>query len=319
MKALRLLKSVPLPLLVEEELPKPEPKPGEVVVRVHATAVTPTELLWYPTSHTKDGGRRDAAVLSHEFSGEVVSCGEGVENFAAGQDVYGMNDWFADGALAEYCVTTPEWIAEKPQGLSHAEAACVPISALTAWQGLFERGALQPGDRVLIHGGAGAVGMFAVQLAHQHRARVITTVSAKDIAFAKSLGADEALDYRGAPFEKFVRDIDLVFDTVGGDTLRRSWQVLKPEGRMVTIAVESETETDERVRQAFFIVEPNAVHFAEIGELLKARKLRVVHDAVLPISDAAAAYSGTVPRHGRGKLVISTRQLSISRCSSTPS
>ena len=197
MKALRLVSSAPNPLLVEEEMPRPGPQAGEVVVRVRAVAVTPTELLWYPTSHTKDGGPRTAPVLGHEFSGDIAACGEGVRDFAIGQDVYGMSDWFAEGALAEYCVTRPEWIANKPRGLTHEEAASVPISALTAWQGLFGRGRLQPAERVLIHGGTGAVGMFAVQLAHGHAARVITTVSASNMAFVRSLGADDALDYRG--------------------------------------------------------------------------------------------------------------------------
>jgi NADPH:quinone reductase-like Zn-dependent oxidoreductase len=308
MKALRLVSSAPQPLLVEEEMPRPKPQPGEVVVRVRAAAVTPTELLWYPTSHTRDGGPRNAAVLGHEFSGEIAERGEGVRDFAIGQDVYGMNDWFAEGALAEYCVTRPEWIANKPRRLSHEEAASVPISALTAWQGLLERGRLQPAERVLIHGGTGAVGMFAVQLAHRHGAQVITTVSASNIALAKSLGADDALDYRGTSFEDCVREIDLVFDTVGGDTLRRSWQVLKPGGRLVTVAVDSESASDDRVRQTFFIVGPNRTQLVEVGKLLEAGKLQTVLDTVLPVSAATEAYAGTFARQGRGKLIISTRQ-----------
>jgi NADPH:quinone reductase-like Zn-dependent oxidoreductase len=166
------------------------------VVRVRAAAVTPAELFWYPTSHTRDGRPRNAAVLGHQFSGEITESGEGVTDCAIGQDVFGMNDWFAEGALAECCVTRPEWIANKPQGPSHEEVASVPISVLTAWQGLLERGRLQPAERVFIHGGTGAVGMFAVQLAHKHGAQVITTVSASNIALVKSLGADHALDYR---------------------------------------------------------------------------------------------------------------------------
>ena len=152
--------------------------------------------------------------------------------------------------------------------------------------------------------------MFAVQLAHSHGAQVITTVSANNIAFVKSLGADKALDYRGTPFEDCVGKIDLVFDTVGGDTLRRSWQVLKPGGRLVTVAVESESESDERVRQAFFIVEPNQTQLVEVGKLLEAGKLQTVVDTVLPVSAATEAFSGTVARQGRGKLVISTLQWS---------
>ena len=307
MKVLRLVRSAPQPLLVEAEMPRPKPQPGEVLVRVHAVAVTPSELLWHPTLHTRDGALRSAPVPGHEFSGEIAECGEGVRDLAIGQEVYGLNDWFDEGALAEYCVTRPEWIANKPQGLSHEEAASTPISALTAWQGLFERGRLQPAERVLVHGGAGAVGMFAVQLAHANGAQVIATASARDIAFVKSLGADDALDYRGRPFEECVADVDLVFDTVGGDTMRRSWQVLKPGGRLVTVAVESESESDERVRQAFFIVEPNHTQLVEVGRLFEAGKLHAVLDTALPVSAATEAYAGTFPRKGRGKLVVSTR------------
>ena len=310
MRVLRLVSSAPKPLLIEEEMPRPEPRPGEVVVRVHAAGVTPTELVWHTTSHTRDGGPRKAAVLSHEFSGEIAECGEGAGDFAVGQEICGMNDWFAEGALAEYCVTRPEWIANKPPALSHEEAAAVPISALTAWQGLFQRGRLQPGERVLIHGGAGAVGMFAVQLAHLHGAQVIATVSALDVPFAKSLGADEALDYRGAPFEDRVGEADLVFDTAGGDTVRRSWQVLKPRGRLVTIAADGESTADERVREAFFIVEPTRVQLEAVGKLLESGKLQKVVGKVLPVSAATEAYAGTIGRQARGKLVISTYEWS---------
>jgi NADPH:quinone reductase-like Zn-dependent oxidoreductase len=150
--------------------------------------------------------------------------------------------------------------------------------------------------------------MFAVQLAHAHGAQVVTTVSASNIDLVKSLGAGEALDYQRRPFEDCVSEIDLVFDTVGGDTLRRSWQVLKPGGRLVTIAADSESTSDERVRQAFFIVEPNRTQLAKVGKLLETGKLQAVLAAVLPVSAATEAYAGTVPRQGPGKLVISTRQ-----------
>lgn len=215
-----------------------------------------------------------------------------------------MNDWFADGALAEYCVTQPDWISPKPRRLSHAEAASVPIGALTAWQGLFDRAKLQPGERVLVHGGAGAVGVFAIQLAHSRGAHVAATVSARNLEFVKGLGAGQVIDYRTEPFEREARDIDVVFDTVGGDTLRRSWGVLKQGGRLVTIAADGETPPDERTKEAFFIVEPNRQQLAEIGRLLDAGDLRPVVDEVLPFSQASEAYAGTVKRKGRGKMVV---------------
>jgi NADPH:quinone reductase-like Zn-dependent oxidoreductase len=304
MKAMRLTDPI---TLVEADLPRPKPRVGEVLVRVHAAGVTPTEKIWYPTSHTKSGAPRTGAVPSHEFSGEIAEIGEGVADLAIGQQIYGMNDWFADGALAEYCVTEPAWIAPKPRALAHAEAASVPIGALTAWQGLFGRAGLQAGERVLVHGGAGAVGIFAVQMARARGAYVIATASAHNLDFVTGLGAGEVLDYKAAPFENRVRDIDVVFDTVGGETLERSWGVLKPNGRMVTIAAD-EMSTDERIKRAFFIVESRKEELLEVGKRLDAGGLRTVVDTVLPWSQAPAVFAGKVERRGRGKLVVAVAQ-----------
>jgi NADPH:quinone reductase-like Zn-dependent oxidoreductase len=299
MKAMRLIDSA----LFEADIPQPKPRAGEVLVRVHAAGVTPTEVTWYPTSHLKTGEPRTGAVPSHEFSGEISAIGEGVADLAIGQQIYGMNDWFADGALAEYCITDPAWIAPKPRALTHAEAASVPIGALTAWQGLFGRAGLRAGERVLVHGGAGAVGIFAVQLAQACGAYVIATASAHNLDFVRELGASEALDYKAAPFENHVREIDVVFDTVGGETLERSWGVLKANGRMVTIAAD-EMSTDERIKRAFFIVEPRKEELLEVGKRLDAGKLRTVVDTVLPWAQAPDAFAGKVERQGRGKLVV---------------
>jgi NADPH:quinone reductase-like Zn-dependent oxidoreductase len=292
------------PLLFERDIPQPQLRPGEVLVRVFAAGVTPTELIWYPTSHRKNGDPRTGAVLCHEFSGEIAGIGEGAAGLSIGQEIYGMNDWFAEGALAEYCVTQPDWIAPKPRRLSHPEAASVPIGALTAWQGLFDRAKLQPGEHVLVHGGAGAVGIFAIQLAHSRGARVATTVSAHNFEFVQSLGANQLIDYKAVRFEKEVRDIDIVFDTVGGDTLRRSWDVLKPGGRMVTIAADSENARDERAQQAFFIVELNRQQLIEISRRLDAGELQAVVDSILPFPQALDAFTGAAQKQGRGKQVV---------------
>ena len=305
MRTMRLSDSGQLSVLVGEDGPLPQPGRGELLVRVYAAGVTPTELLWYPTTHSKNGESRSHAVPGHEFSGVIAAVGEDTVGFAIDQEVYGMNDWFADGALAEYCVTQPTSVAPKPPRLTHIEAAAVPIGALTAWQGLFERARLQAGERVLVHGGAGAVGVFAIQLARLHGAHVITTASARNHAFVSQLGADQVIDYRAVRFEESVRDMDVVFDTVGGDTLRRSWGVLKPGGRMITIAADSETSTDERVKQAFFLVEPNQTQLTQIGDQLEKGDLQPVVDAVLPLTRAAEAYTGEVrQRRGCGKLVV---------------
>ncbi len=208
--------------LVEKDVPQPKPRPGEVLIQVHAAGVTPTELQWYPTSHTPNGDVRSDAVLSHEFSGQIAATGDGVTGVWTGQDIYGMNDWFEDGALAEYCSAKSSFIAPKPQRLSHAEAASVPIGALTAWQA-YEHMGLTAGERLLVQGAAGGVGIFAVQLARLRGAYVIATASAQNLGFVRDLGANEVLDYRTESFEKKVSKIDAVLDAVGGNTLARSW------------------------------------------------------------------------------------------------
>src|SRR5262245_57522163 len=305
MKAIRLSDSAATDLLVEENVPQPQPGPGELLIQVHAAGVTSNELLWYTTTHTKSGERRSRAVPGHEFSGVVAGAGKDAPGFHVGQEVYGMNDWFSDGATAEYCITQPSSIAPKPTGLTHIEAASVPVGALTAWQGLFDRARLQAGERVLVHGGAGAVGLFAIQLARFRGAHVVATVSARNLAFVSGLGAEQVFDYQATRFDEKLSEIDVAFDTVGGETLQRSWGVLKPGGRMITIAAENELTADDRTKQAFFIVEPNHEQLTRIGKLLETGRLQTVVDAVLPLAQASAAYTGEVKeRRGRGKLVI---------------
>lgn len=291
-------------VLAEEETPKPEPSLGELLIRVCAAGVTTTELQWYPTSHTKAGEKRIHAVPGHEFSGVVAGAGKDVDGFAIGQEVFGMNDWFADGAMAEYCLAQPSAVTPKPPNLTHVEAASVPIGSLTAWQGLLDHAKLQPGESVLVHGGAGAVGVFAVQLARLKGARVIATASARNLHFVASLGAERTIDYRNTPFEGTVRKVDVVFDTVGGETLERSWGVLKPNGRMVTVAAGAENASEERVKNAFFIVEPNRNQLSEIGDQLEAGRLKTVVDAVFPLAQASDVFTERVVRRGRGKLVV---------------
>jgi NADPH:quinone reductase-like Zn-dependent oxidoreductase len=305
MKAIQLRDNSQMPQLVEVDVPQPTPSDGELLIKVHAAGVTTTELLWYPTLHTKNGEKRVHAIPCHEFSGVIAGLGSGVEWFEMGDEVYGMNDWFEQGAAAEYCLTTPSSIARKPSKLSHSEAAAVPIGALTAWQGLFDRARLQNGERVLVHGGAGAVGAFVVQLAKLHGADVIATASTDNIDFIISLGADEAIDYKTRSFETAVEKVDVVFDCVGSDLLARSWNLLKPNGRAVTIASSNEGSGDDRIKSAFFIVEPKRQQLSDIGILIDGGSLRPFIGAELPLKDAPAAYSGLIQRtSGRGKIVL---------------
>jgi NADPH:quinone reductase-like Zn-dependent oxidoreductase len=289
------------------DVPQPKPAANEVLIRVHAAGVTATEVIWYPTTHTKDGGVRTNAVLAHEFSGVVAEVGSDVRDFRVGQEIYGVNDWFGDGALAEYCISTPSEIALKPTKITHTEAATVPISALTAWQGLIDRAHLQSGQRVLIHGASGGVGVFAVQLAHNLGAYVIATAAARNRDFVMQLGANEFIDYTSQRFEDIARDIDVVFDCVGGETFERSFAVLKPSGQIVTLAASEEAAalSDERRKKAFFIVEPSQKQLIEITRLIDNGKLKTFVDAVVPFADAASAYDGSLKnRQGRGKIAV---------------
>jgi len=294
------------PILRPVEVAQPVAGEGEVLIRVYAAGVTPTELLWYPTSHTSTGEPRIDAIPGHEFSGVIAALGTNVHGLRVGQEVFGMNDWFAEGATAEFCIAPPESITAKPSSLTHEAAATVPIGALTAWQGLFERARLQPGERVLVHGGAGAVGLFVVQLAHLHGAYVIATASQRTVEFLKQLGAHEVLDYLGAPFEDGLEKVDVVFDGVGGETLERSWGALKPGGRLVTIAAQSEGVEEQRIKDAFFIVEPNGRQLAMIADWIEQKTLRTFVGAVVPLERANDAYRGEVRSDGRhGKIVVS--------------
>jgi NADPH:quinone reductase-like Zn-dependent oxidoreductase len=287
------------------EMPVPHPASNELLIKIKAAGVTPTELSWYPTTHAKDGTVRFHAVPGHEFSGVVVSIGSDASGFRAGDQVYGMNDWFEQGAMTEYCLALPSGIALKPAKLSHAEAAVVPIGALTAWQGLFVRGKLEAGDRLLVHGGSGSVGSFAIQLAKMHGAEVIATCSHRNVEFLRSLNVDQAIDYESTRFEDVASNIDLVFDTVGGDSLQRSWPLLSRTGRAVTIATDSETNLDARTKASFFIVQPDRQQLAELGPLLEAGYLRPFVGAAISLQTAPEAFRGEVKNPtGHGKTVV---------------
>lgn len=306
MKAMQVNKADKGQKLIPVELPKPEAGSGEILIHVHAAGVTPPELDWYPTRYTKSGAARLCAVPGHEFSGVIAAIGKDVEDFEVGDEVYGMNDWFADGATAEFCIALPQNIARKPATLSHEAAASVPIGALTSWQGLIDRAKPKPGEHVLVHGGAGAVGLYAVQIAHNLGAQVITTASTRNIDFVKRLGADKVIDYTASRFEDEVRSVDIVFDSIGGDTLERSWGLLQPGGRMITIASSSEAATDQRVKDAFFIVQPNQKQLVEIANQVDAGHLRAFVKATVALNEASAAYSGAFrDKGGNGKIVIS--------------
>ena len=220
--------------------------------------------------------------------------------------MFGYIDVRRDGADAEYVAAQATELAPKPASLTHAQAAAVPLSALTAWQALFDQGELAAGQRVLVHGGAGGVGTFAVQLAHWRGAHVTATSSARDADLVRELGADEVIDYRSQRFEDVVADQDLVFDTVGGETWERSWSVLRPAGRLVSIAVPRppDRETVDDRRAIWFVVRPDRGQLIEIGRLIDAGRVRPIVSGELPLAEGHEAYGPTRQRGGPGKVVL---------------
>jgi NADPH:quinone reductase-like Zn-dependent oxidoreductase len=221
--------------LVYEDAPQPHPGPGEVLVRVYATGIIANELKWDETYQTTAGSPRALPIPGRDLSGVVEEVGPGVTTLVKGSEVYAMLGYGRDGAEADYTLALLGELVPKPSTLDHVQAAAVPLSALTAWQALFGHAHLAGGQSVLIHGAAGGVGVFAVQLVHWAGAQVIATASARNRDFLRELGANEIIDYTTTRFEEVVHDVDLVFDTVGGDTLQRSWQVIKPAGVLVSI------------------------------------------------------------------------------------
>src|SRR6266705_5388346 len=307
MKAIRLHGRGGPDHLVYEDTPQPRPGAEEVLVRVYATGVIANELKWDVTYQTKAGNPRALPIPGRDFSGVVEAVGHGVTTLVPGSEIYAMLDYCCDGAEAEFTIALPNELAPKPRTLDHVQAAAVPLTALTAWQALFEHASLVAGQTVLIHGAAGGVGVFAVQLAHWSGAHVIATASARNRDFLRDLGANEIIDYTTTRFEEVVHDVDLVFDTVGGDTLERSWQVVKPGGVLVSVVSPRPSFEEAKahgVRPVWFVVEPNREQLIQIGALIDAGKVRPIIETILPLSQASQAYEQGARGHTRGKIVL---------------
>ncbi len=289
-----------------DDAPKPQPGPGEVLVRVGATAIIATELTWDETYQTPTGDPHPLPIPGHDLAGVVAEVGPGVTDFAVGNEVYALTAFGRDGAEAEYAIALPHELAPKPQALDIVQAAAVPLAALTAWQALFIHGHVSKGQTALIHGGAGGVGSYAVQLAHWAGVRVIATASARHHDFLRGLGADQVIDYTATPFEDVVHDADVVFDTVGGETLARSWQVVKDGGVVVSVVsprpVDDPTQT--RAQFVWFIVKPSGEQLRAIGDLIDTGQVQPVISKVFPLAEAREAWEVAASGHARGKVVL---------------
>ena len=304
MKAIRIHRLGGPEGLVYEDVPIPALLPGDALVRVHAAGNSPAEFTWR-LYETPDGRSRLPKIPSHEVSGVVAAVAPGVRDVGVGDAVYGLTDFSRDGAAAEYMAAPAAELALKPRSLDHASAAAVPLSALTAWQALFDHAQLAPGQTVLVHGGAGGVGSFAVQFARWRGARVIATASARNLGFVRELGADDVIDYNATPFETVARDVDVVLDTVGGSVTERSWSALRPGGLLVTIVRQPpEWTTGRAARGLFFIVETRRTQLDEMSRLFDAGVVRPIVEAVLPLDRAREAYERGIKEHPRGKLIL---------------
>jgi len=306
MKAIRMHTRGGPEAIVYEDAPLPHLAPGEALVRVHAAAITPTEFTWNSTWTSSDGKDRRPIVPSFEVSGIVEGVAADVSDVKAADEVYGLLNFWRDGAAAEYVAARAADMAPKPKSIDHVHAAAVPLSGLTAWQALFDHADLSARDRVLIHGAAGGVGTFAVQFAHWRGAHVIGTASQSKAAFLRELGADEVLDYNSFRFEDKFRDVDVVVDTVGGDTLERSWGILRRGGVLVTVVGDAPQEKSDKygVRGVSFLVQPNRIQLGKISDLLDAGTIRPIVDAVFPLAQSRQAYERGLLGHNRGKLVL---------------
>jgi NADPH:quinone reductase-like Zn-dependent oxidoreductase len=280
--------------LVYEQLEQPTPGPGDALVRVHAAAITRGELDW-PAD-------RLPATPSYEFSGVVAAVGPDVDDVEVGEAVYALNDFDREGAAAEYTSIQAEFLAPKPENLGHLESAAMPLAGLSAWQGLFVHGELREGQRVLVHGAAGGVGHLAVQLARVRGAYVIGTASAANVDAVRRLGADEVIDHSSVRFEDAVEDVDLVFDAAGGEKLERSPAVLRPGGRLVSVAAEPPRRRG--MKSIYFVVEPNREQLVELARLADKGDLRTAIDEVFPLVNARRAFERSLDDQRRGKIVL---------------
>jgi len=304
MKAIRIHNYGGPEVLHYEDAPRPEPQAGEVLVRVHAAGVNPIDWK-VREGHVKDfWHHKFPLILGWDLSGVVEELGRGVSRFKIGDEVYSVPDPNRDGAYAEYIVVRESELALKPKSLHHIRAAAVPLAALTVWQSLFDTAQLQPGQRVLIHAGSGGVGHLAVQLAKWKGAYVFATASTKNKDLLRKLSVDEPIDYTQQRFEDVARNIDVVLDTIGGETQERSWSVLKKGGNLVSLVQPPSEEKAKElgVRAVFVGVQANGEQLAEIAKIIDSGKLAPVIDRILPLSEAGRAHELSQSGHVRGKI-----------------
>ncbi len=305
MKAVRIHEPVGVDGLVYEDAPDPVPAVGDVLVEVHACGFTPGELEW-PTWSDRAGRERPWIIPGHEFSGVVSAVGFGTAGAAVGDEVFGLIDGYRDGAAAEYIAIEARDVGPKPQTLNHVEAASLPQAGLTSWQALFVHGGLQRGQRVVVHGAGGGVGLTAVELGRWAGARVVGTGHQRAESSVLEAGADEFVDLDRAGWEARLGEVDLVFDLVGGEVLERSVAVVKPGGALVT-ATFPPTSARGDIRIVHFVQEPSGAQLRQLQELADSGQIRPHVGAVYPLEQTRAAFRDKTDQRIPGKVVLEVR------------
>jgi len=287
-----------------EEIPRPEPKENEALVRVIASGVNPADPLTLSGKYAREFGTHLPLIPGYDIAGIVEKTGANITKLKIGEAVYGYPTF--GGGWADYVTVKEYEVAAKPKSLNFVEAAAVPMGALTAWQALVDTAHLHPGQTILIHGGSGGVGSFAVQIAKARGARVIATASTANQDLLKQLGADAAIDYTKTRFEDVVKDVDAVLDPVGKETLARSYGVVKKGGIVMSLVARPDpAEFQKRgIRGAGISVHPDAADLAEIARLFDAGNIKPIVTQVLPLSNAIAAQEQAATHHTRGKVVL---------------
>jgi NADPH:quinone reductase-like Zn-dependent oxidoreductase len=296
-------------VLVYESAPRPTPGDGDLLIAVHAAAITFMELTW-PETWSSGGVDRTPIVPSHEFSGVVAEVGGGVTDVSVGDEVYGVVPFDWDGAAAEYVVVPAGDVAAKPRTASHVVAAAAALPALTAWEALVEHADVQAGDRVLVHGSAGGVGAFVTQLASALGAQVTGTARAKDLAYARELGAEHVLDAEHEARDATTGGFDLAIDAVGADTPEWLFAALRRGGRLLVLQEPPSQEMAEKfgVTAEFFIATAERQRLARLAGMIDAGELKVGVAGTFPLAEGRAAYeSGSIPRRRPGKTVLVVR------------
>lgn len=306
MKAVRIHQYGNSEVLKYEDAPMPEITSTDVLVRVVAASVNPVdwkiregylkEMITYPMPLT----------LGWDVSGVIEAVGADVTRFKVGDAVFSRPDIKRNGTYAEYVAIRADEVAHKPKTISHVEAASLPLAGITAWEVLITAGKLKAKQRVLIHAGSGGVGSLAIQLAKSRGAYVIATTSGRNSDFVKSLGADEVIDYKTQKFQAVVKDVDLVFDTLGGEVQEASWSVLKPGGILVSIVSPPPEERAKALgmRSAFVFIEPSAAILAELAALVDAGSVRPIVGAEFALADIAKAHAFSQTGRTVGKIVL---------------